>query len=184
MHQDEPDPMPEDDLDWSTGVDGELDWPVVDEEQLENAALNAYLDAEDEYVPLPSEDGFLILSGDNAGSVVTAPPVGSVASRTGNAPPRIDRDEALTGSRPIYLVQRGGKFHRFIPRVLVGLHASYGANLALGAIANLPSANAQAHRNFFALSPVSALRIADPRCYLLDTDILRLPKEPIKPPRG
>ncbi|WP_157852762.1 hypothetical protein RFN58_19730 [Streptomyces iakyrus] len=180
MHQDEPDPMPEEDLDWSTGVEDELDWPVVDEEKLQNAALNAYLDAEDEYVPLPSEDGFLILSGDNAGSVVTAPPAGSVASRSGNAPPRIERDEALAGSRPIYLVQRGGRYHRFIPRVLVGLHASYGDSLALGAIANLPSANSQAHRDFFALSPVSALRIADPRCYLLDTDILRLPKEPIK----
>ncbi len=179
MHQDEPDPMPESDLDWSTGVADELEWPVVDEEQLENAALNAYLDVEDEYVPLPSEDSFLILSGNNAGSVVTAPPSGAVASATGHAPPRIDRDQALTGSRPIYLVQRGGRYHRFLPRVLVGLHAAYGDNLALGAIANVPSANAQAHRSFFSLSPVSALRIADPQCYLLDTEILRLKKEPI-----
>ncbi|MDQ0909368.1 hypothetical protein QFZ22_005353 [Streptomyces canus] len=180
MHQDEPDPMPEDELEWSTGVDDELDWSVVDEEQLENAALNAYLEAEDEYVPLPSEDSFLILSGDDAGSVVTAPPTGSVVSKTGNAPPRIDRDQALTGSRPIYLVQRGGRYYKFLPRVLVGLHASYGDSLALGAIVNIPSANAQANRNFFSLSPVSALRIADPQCYLLDTEVLRLPKVPIK----
>ncbi|MGW3566422.1 hypothetical protein ACWDSL_21535 [Streptomyces sp. NPDC000941] len=172
--------MPEDDLDWSTGIEGEFDWPVVDEDQLQNDELNAYLDADDEYVPLPSEDSFLILSGDDAGSVVTTPPAGSVASQTGSAPPRIDRDQALTGSRPIYLVWRGGRYYKYIPRVLVGLHASYGDSLALGIIANIPSANAQSHRSFFNLSPVSALRIADPQCYLLDTEVLRLSKEPIK----
>ncbi|MGW5736558.1 MULTISPECIES: hypothetical protein [Streptomyces] len=178
MHQDEPDPMPKDDLDWSTGVDDELR-SAVDEEELENAALDAYLDADDEYAALPSEDGFLILSGDAAGSVVSSPPAGAVVSKSRSVPPRIERDEALAGDRPIYLVQRGSKNYKYIPRVLAGLHASYGNDMALGIIANIPAATTQAHRAFFNLSSVSALKIADPQCFLLDTGILRLSKEPI-----
>ncbi|MGA5559965.1 hypothetical protein ACPCUV_02080 [Streptomyces platensis] len=177
MTHEEPDPMPEDLLDWLEDEDSLTD--VVDEEQIEDAVANAYLDAEDEYVPIDDGIGYLAVSGAEAGSIVSALPSGSTVTEATAAPAIVSRDKSLTGDRPVYLVHRGGRQADFLPWVMGELHHKKGRSITIGAVANLPSARGEKLGSFFRQASVAALRIADPQCYRLDEKVLRLPPSPI-----
>ncbi|MGW4594881.1 hypothetical protein ACWEOA_06010 [Streptomyces sp. NPDC004457] len=177
MTHEEPDLMPGEDLEWLEDEDSLTE--VVDEEQLQDEAANAWLAAEEEYVPIDNGEGYLAVGGVDAGSVVAALPAGSTVREVSTAPVVASRDDALSGDRPIYLVHHGARHANFLPIVMGDLHHKKGRSLTLGAIVNLPSAKAGKFTSFFRQAAVAALRIADPQCYRLDDKILRLPPSPI-----
>ncbi|NMI60231.1 MULTISPECIES: hypothetical protein [unclassified Streptomyces] len=177
MAHEEPESMPGDGLDWLEDEDSLTE--VVDEEQIQDEAANAWLAAEEAYVPIDDGNGYLAVGGAEAGSVVSALPAGSAPTGTSTAPVIAGRDDALTGDRPIYLVHRGARHANFLPIVMGDLHHKKGRSLTIGAVANLPSAKAGTTSAFFHQASVAALRIADPQCYRLDEKILRLPPTPI-----
>lgn len=166
MHGEEPDWFSEDDLDWSSG-------------EVESRDPGSYLGDEKEFVSLPSGEGFLILSGVGAGSVLEKPPTGAKKVNAPSVGALKSRDEALDGDAPIYMVHRGRLYSKSIPRLLAHLHTSYGQHASLAAIARISSATTKSHQTFFEQASAAALKIADPACYLLDSQILRLSQEPI-----
>jgi hypothetical protein len=95
----------------------------------------------------------------------------------GHAPALHERDEALDGSLPLFLAHRGVQDQKLLPSMFARLHQTYGERVALGSIVRIASQTAKASREFFEQSSTAAVRIADPACYLLDSDILRLPKD-------
>lgn len=140
MAHEEPESMPGDGLDWLEDEDSLTE--VVDEEQIQDEAANAWLAAEEAYVPIDDGNGYLAVGGAEAGSVVSALPAGSAPTGTSTAPVIAGRDDALTGDRPIYLVHRGARHANFLPIVMGDLHHKKGRSLTIGAVANLPSAKA------------------------------------------
>ncbi|MFE2236110.1 hypothetical protein ACFXA4_26520 [Streptomyces sp. NPDC059442] len=177
MAHEEPDPMSGESLDWLEEQGSIAD--AVDEDQLEDAAAEAYLAADDEYVPMDDGTGFLLVGGAEGGSIVSALPSGSILAASSAAPAVTGRDEALSGRLPILLVHRGGRHGDLLPLVMGQLHHQYGRSMAVGTVANLPAVKDEKLRSFFAQSSVASLRIADPQCYRLDGEVLRLEKEPI-----
>ncbi|MFF4210696.1 hypothetical protein ACFYZE_15340 [Streptomyces sp. NPDC001796] len=177
MAHEEPEPMPEDDLDWLGDEDSLTQ--AVDEEQLQDEAANAWLAAEEAYVPLDDGNGYLAVGGTDAGSIVSALPAGSSPVGKTTAPVVISRDDALRGDRPVYLVHRGARHANLLPIVMGDLHHKKGRSLTVGAVVSLPSAKASKNASFFDQASVAAMRIADPQCYRLDDKILRLPRNPI-----
>ncbi|WP_265568467.1 hypothetical protein [Streptomyces hygroscopicus] len=177
MAHEEPEPMPEDVLDWLGDEDSIA--REIDEEQLQDEAANAWLAAEEAYVPLDDGHGYLAVGGTDAGSVVSALPAGSSPIGKTTAPAISSRDDALMGDRPVYLVHRGGRYADLLPMVMGDLHHKKGRSLTVGTVAGLPSAKPGKIASFFDQASVAALRIADPQCYRLDEKVLRLPPNPI-----
>ncbi|MFB8084429.1 hypothetical protein [Streptomyces sp. NPDC055992] len=178
MAHEEPEPMfGEDDLEWSE--EGDSLTAGVNEQGLEDQAATAWLAAEEAYVPLDGGTGYLAVGGAGAGSIVSELPAGAPEISKTTAPAMVDRDEALKGDRPIFLVHRGARHANLLPIVMGDLHHKKGQHLAIGAVANLPSVKLQKIGAFFDQASVAALRIADPQCYRLDDKVLRLPPDPI-----
>jgi hypothetical protein len=173
----EPDSMPEEDLEWLEDEDSLTE--AVDEEQLADEAANEWLAAEEAYIPIDDGSGYLAVGGAGAGSMVSALPFGSTVSKVSTAPAVSSRDAALAGDRPVYLVHHGARYANFLPMVLGDLHHKKGRSMALGAVANLPTGKAGKIASIFQQASVAALRIADPQCYRLDDKILRLSPSPI-----
>ncbi|MGW1543716.1 hypothetical protein ACWCPM_26335 [Streptomyces sp. NPDC002309] len=173
MAHEEPEPMFDGDLEWSGDNDSLT--PAVNEPELEDEAAAAWLAAEEAYIPLDDGNGYLAVGGTGAGSIVSALPTGSPAVAQTTAPAIVGRDTALAGGRPIYLVHRGVRHADLLPIVMGDLHHKKGRDLAIGAIASLPSAKTQKLASFFDQASVATLRIADPQCYRLDEKVLRLP---------
>jgi hypothetical protein len=126
-------------------------------------------------VPLDGTDKFLVVSGPDAGKVADESDAGN--TEPGHAPVIHGRDEALDGSLPLFLAHRGVQGQKLLPNALARLHQTYGEQVALGSIVRIPSQTAKASKIFFEQSSTATVRIADPVCYLLDSDILRLPKD-------
>ncbi|WP_173314270.1 hypothetical protein [Streptomyces fulvorobeus] len=85
----------------------------------------------------------------------------------------------LSGTRPIYLIHRGGQQAEVLPGLMGEVHRQHGRSLSIGTVVGLPSAKDAKLASFFAQASVAALRIADPQCFRLDDKLLRLPKDPI-----
>ncbi|SCD90419.1 hypothetical protein GA0115242_116821 [Streptomyces sp. SolWspMP-5a-2] len=177
MTHEEPEPMPDEDLDWLGDDDSVTQ--TVNEEKLEEEAAAAWLATEEAYIPLDDGNGYLAVGGTDAGSVVSSPPAGWPSATEVTAPAIVSREGALSGDRPIYLVHRGARHANFLPVVMGDLHHKKGRHLTLGAIAGLSAAKPQKIASFFDQASVAALRIADPQCYRLDEQVLRLPPNPV-----
>ncbi|WP_214415356.1 hypothetical protein [Sphaerisporangium fuscum] len=156
----------------------------LDEEDLED--LDSGRETVQEALFWNTASSAVLLAGTNKVLVVEGPDAGQVSevNQVANmeeeiAPALIGRDEALDGTRPIFLAHRGGQHHRHLSHVLTRLHQGHGNDIAVGAILKIHGQSADASREFFQQCATAAVRIADPACYMLDEDILRLKKDPI-----
>jgi len=121
---------------------------------------------------LADGSGFLIVDGPGAGGVSdhsNAPGICEAASLP-------ERDEALDGTLPLFIVHRPYFFWRSVPRLLAQLHAAAGDNLALGVSSWLPGATAQSHADFSLSCAAAAVRIVDPLGYLAEPQDVRVKK--------
>lgn len=146
--------------------DGTADDPDADSEPIEAVEGSGRLTAR-----LPSGSGYLIIEGPGAGSVVTES--GGSAVREAAALP--DRDAALEGTRPLFLVHRSYNFAQALPRLLASMHAAAGANLALGVVSALPQVSEDSHRSLHSACAAAAVHIVDPLGYFAASGDLRLP---------
>jgi hypothetical protein len=125
-------------------------------------------------VPVADSDKFLVVDGPDAGRV----------SENGNlwaeqlrpAPRLLTRDDALDGNVPIFLAHRGGQHHKLLPHALARLHHVQGQNVAIGVVLRIPGQTPSINQKFFARCATAAVRVADPICYMMDEDVLRLRK--------
>jgi hypothetical protein len=97
-------------------------------------AADAVLGSGQAAARLPGGSGYLIVDGPGAGSVTSSSP-GSQIRQAAVLP---GRDEALDGTLPLFIVHRTAQHWRALPRLLAQLHATAGANLALGVVSALP----------------------------------------------
>jgi hypothetical protein len=160
----------------------EADWgDEFEDDDVEDLAENVqealFGDTGSAGVPLAGTDKVLVVSGPLAGQVSESAVVESRVE--GLAPSIRDRDSALDGPLPLFLIHRGGQNHKRLPHVLAQAHRAFGQDLTLGTILKLSGQSQQANRQYFEKCAPAAIRIADPGCYLLDSKILRLPKQPI-----
>lgn len=154
-------------------------WDDEEPPESEFAADFDYFDAFGEEattaVHLPS-GGYLVLSGPSAGLVSKSAP----ENVTGAVAP-INRDAALDGTKPILIMHRPHQRSASVPRLLAKCHAAYGEHLALGVSAPLPGLNKATHEQWNDGCGSAAVRLADPRGYILDPGLVRLGKTPVKP---
>ncbi len=120
---------------------------------------------------LPDGSGYLIVEGPGAGSVVTASAGSSV--RAAAALP--DRDNALDGTRPLFLIHRSYNFAQALPRLFANIHATVGANVSLGLISSLPQISEDSHCSIHGNCAAAAVHIVDPLGYFLVRGDLRVP---------
>ena len=121
-------------------------------------------------VRLADGSGFLIVDGPGAGSVTGH----SGESDLREAASLPERDDALDGTCPLFIVHRPYKYRKAVPRLLAQLHAAAGGNLALGVSSGLPAATAQSHAEFNSSCSAAAVHIIDPLGYLADSQDLRV----------
>jgi hypothetical protein len=122
---------------------------------------------------LPGGSGYLIVDGPGAGSITGS----GAGSDIREAAPLPERDEALDGTLPLFIVHRTYHYWRPLPRLLAQLHAAAGTNLALGVASSLPAATEQSHAAFNSSCSAAAVRLVDPQGYLTDPQDIRV-KEP------
>jgi hypothetical protein len=121
---------------------------------------------------LPGGSGYLIIEGPGAGSVVSA----STGSTVREAPALPDRDEALDGTRPLFLVHRSYNYAQALPRLLANVHAAAGANVCLGLSSSLPQISEESHVAIHSACAAAAVHIVDPLGYFATSGDLRLPE--------
>lgn len=114
--------------------------------------------------------GYLIISGENAGRKVNEIDIETL----GEVTPIPDRDVALNGSTPLFLIHRPYRYWREIPSLLARIHAFAGKNLALGYIAKMSQFSEDAHNEFAGLCGAGAVRIIDPEGFYANGGDLRL----------
>ena len=153
--------------------------PTEWEEELENEyyeGLAQDLDpADSEPVAARLEDGsLLIVGGPGTGTLTDSSTV-----RIQETALVSERDTALSGRRPLLLVHRPYQNAGPVPRLLAEIQRTYGGDLALGVSAPLPQLSQTAHGTWNSDCLGAAVKIADPRGYLLDGDLLRLGQSPI-----
>ena len=119
---------------------------------------------------LPGGSGYLIVDGPGAGSITGT----SAGSNIREAAPLPERDEALDGTLPLFIVHRTYQHWRALPRLLAQLHAAAGANLALGVASSLPKAAERSHADFNSSCRAAAVRLVDPQGYLTDPQDIRI----------
>ncbi|MFF0312920.1 hypothetical protein ACFYSC_36340 [Streptosporangium sp. NPDC004379] len=162
---------------WEECPEEEDDYEEIYREYLEGSQESIFWNAPSSAVQLAGTNKFLLVNGPDAGQVSE---IGDVSeTEPGTAPPLINRDGALDGSLPLFLTHKGGQHHRHLSHALARLHQSHGDNISLGVILKVYGQSAQASRGFFEQCATAAVRIADPMCYLLDENILRLKKDPV-----
>jgi len=151
------------DDDWDDGTADDL---CADPEPIEAVEGRGRLAAR-----LPDGSGYLIVEGPGAGSVV-ADSSGSTVREAAALP---NRDAALDGTRPLFLIHRSYNFAQALPRLLANVHAAAGANLALGVVSPLPHVSEDSHRTIHNKCAAAAVHIVDPLGYFAASGDLRLP---------
>jgi hypothetical protein len=119
---------------------------------------------------LPGGSGYLIVDGPGAGTVTSS----SAGSDIREAAALPERDEALDGTLPLFIVHRAAHYWRALPRLLAQLHAAAGATVALGVASSLPKAAEQSHADFNSSCTAAAVRLVDPHGYLTDPQDVRV----------
>ena len=131
---------------------------------------------DDQPVAARREDGsLLIIAGPGAGTLSVTPNM-----TVEDIDLVSDRDTALSGRRPIVIVHRPYQNAAPLPRLLAEIQRVHGGDIALAVSAPLPQISHRAHQIWNSECLGAAVKLADPRGYLLDGDLLRLEKEPIK----
>lgn len=159
-------------------ADGEALDPLADEHEdgSEEADVETSQGVAHQYSEMP--DGtYLILSGPGAGTVVMEPPDGAVMRPTPAVP---SRDEALDDGRPLLMIHRPHQAADVIPRLMANIYANGAGNFALGTILPIPAVSPQSRDRWAAACPTAAVKIADPRGFVLDPTYIRLEDEPVK----
>lgn len=159
--------LPQDLAEWEDELDNEYYDGLVED-----------LDAlEGEPVAARREDGsLLIVGGPGTGTLTNSSTV-----RIQETPVVSERDTALSGQRPLLIVHRPHQGAKAIPRLLAEVQRACGGDIALGISAPLPQASQSAHEGWNEGCVGAAVKLADPRAYLLDGQLLRLGPTPIKP---
>jgi hypothetical protein len=119
---------------------------------------------------LPGGSGYLIVDGPGAGTVTSS----SAGSDIREAAALPERDEALDGTLPLFIIHRAAHYWRALPRLLAQLHAAAGATVALGVASSLPKAAEQSHADFNSSCTAAAVRLVDPHGYLTDPQDVRV----------
>ena len=107
---------------------------------------------------LADGSGDLVLDGPGAGSVRTP----SAGDESVEVSPIRDRESALDGRAPLFLVHRPYRYWRSMPRLLANIHASAGIGVALGVVSRLGMFSEDSHREFHGLCGAASVRIVDP----------------------
>ncbi|MEU2089755.1 hypothetical protein [Nocardia beijingensis] len=125
--------------------------------------------------PSPSGSGWLVLDGPGAGSTVL--PSGSSAPGEYQLTTALpSRDEALSGKSPLMIVHCPHSYRGSIPRLLASVASASQSTLALAATVLLPAGGQSAHAQWLTSCQAASVRIADPACYLRDSDLLKVKK--------
>jgi hypothetical protein len=159
-----------------SGDEENWEYLVDEENDFEEDGQGAlFWDSPSSVVPLDGTDKYLVVTGPDAGKVSDASDQEN--TELGHAPALHERDEALDGALPLFLAHRGGHYQQLLPQALARLHQAYGEQVALGSIISITNQTAKASKTFLEQSSTATVRIADPACYLLDSDILKLPRD-------
>ncbi|TDZ42384.1 hypothetical protein [Mycobacteroides franklinii] len=152
---DESDESEQDDLPIETEINSKIS------ESPSNVGLTALL----------PEGNHLVLSGPGAGTVLFKD-----AAEAPSDIKILSRDDALrVDAPPIMIVHRPHQAVGVIPRLLASVVAATRGGVSLGVSAPLGSTSESIAQQWLSDHPAAALRIADPRCYLKDPTIVRLP---------
>lgn len=85
-----------------------------------------------------------------------------------------DRNDSLSGSRPVIIVHCPHQNRSLTPRLLGSIVASTGGSVNVAASVRLPSATTASHSDWLNSCAAASLKIADPAGYLLDNGIVRV----------
>jgi len=133
--------------------------------------------SETEPVAARLQDGsLLIVQGPGAGTLTESPTV-----RIQETALVSERDTALNGNRPLLIVHRPYQNAGPVTRLLADVQRAYGGDIALGVSAPLAQISQTQHETWNGDCVGAAVKIADPRGYLLDGHLLRLGRSPISP---
>lgn len=125
--------------------------------------------------PAPSGAGWVVMDGPGAGSTVL--PAGSTTPGEYQLTTALpSRDKALSGKSPLMIVHCPHSNRGSIPRLLASVASASQSTLGLAAAVLLPSAAPLAHTQWLSSCQAASLRIADPACYLRDSDLLKVKK--------
>lgn len=122
---------------------------------------------------LADGSGFLITDGPGAGRVADE----STGPDIRDAPPLPDRDKALDGTLPLFIIHRPYRYFDAVPRLLAQLHATAGGNLALGVSSFMSAASPVSHEDWGSSCAAAAVRIIDPAGFIVDPKDVRV-KDP------
>ena len=119
---------------------------------------------------LADGSGFLITDGPGAGRVADE----SAGPDVRDVPPLPDRDRALDGTIPLFIVHRPYRYRDAVPRLLAQLHAAAGGNLAVGVSSFMHAATPASHQDWGSSCAAAAVRIIDPAGFIADPKDVRV----------
>jgi hypothetical protein len=162
------DQWPDETEEWADDADYRVDLDLSIESEVESKVTETpYVERRAALLP----DGtYLALSGAGAGSAVvdSSESEGSIRITT--------RDEALASEfSTLLLVHRPHQAAGVTPRLLASIITATRGGVALGVSASLPRSTESAAAQWLLGHRMASIRIADPACYLMDPNLIRIP---------